>query len=112
MTDSITTLGRDRESCRQFWQQHVKNWQESGLNLAAYCRQLDLKYYQLRYWKSRLSEDPAGVSFVPLQLSSNLPVPISYAPLRLHTPNGFSIDVSGGFDPCVLRQLIAAVQQV
>lgn len=112
MTDSITTSSQDRASRRQFWQQHVKNWQKSGLNLAAYCRQLGLKYYQLRYWKSRLSEDPAGVSFVPLQLSPNLPVPVSYAPLRLHTPNGFSIDVSGGFDPCVLRQLIAAVQQV
>jgi hypothetical protein len=112
MAGSITTSGQDRESRRQFWQQHVENWQKSGLNLAAYCRQHGLKHYQLRYWKSRLSEDPAGVSFVPLQLSANLPVPISYAPLRLHTPNGFSIDVSGGFDPIVLRQLIAAVQQI
>ena len=53
MTESNTTSGQDRESRRQFWQQHVGNWQKSGLNLAAYCRQHGLKHYHLRYWKSR-----------------------------------------------------------
>ena len=111
MTDG-NTLKQDRAARRQYWKRHIRAWRDSGLSQAAYCREYGLKHYQLCYWKTRLSEDQAGVSFVPLQLSSNLPVPVNHAALRLHTPNGFWIDIAGSFDPNVLKQLIFTVQQI
>ena len=111
MTDG-NTLKQDGAARRQFWQRHIRAWRNSGLSQAAYCRENGLKHYQLWYWKTHLAEDQAGVSFGPLQLSSNSPVPVNHVALRLHTPNGFRIDVAGSFDPNVLKQLIFTVQQI
>ncbi len=66
----------------------------------------------MTYWKHRLAEPEAGVSFVPLKLSSHLPVPVNHAALQLHTPNGYRIDVPGSFDTNVLKQIIIALQQL
>jgi hypothetical protein len=107
---NTTTPKEDRQQKRRYWQHHINAWQKSGMKQAAYCRAHGIKQYQMSYWKNRLSEPDQGISFVPVQLSSNLPVPVNQATLKLHTPNGFCIDVPGNFDPHVLRQLIATVK--
>lgn len=104
------TRTSDKEQKRRYWRHHLKAWQKSGMNQSAYCRAHGLKPYQMSYWKSRLAESEQRISFVPLQLPSNLPVPVNQTALKLHTPNGFVIDVAGNFDPHVLRQLIATIK--
>ncbi len=106
---NTTISNQDRKQKRQYWQHHINAWQQSGMKQAAYCREHGIKQYQMSYWKNRLSEAEQNVSFVPLQVATNLPVPVNRATLKLHTPNGFCIDVPGNFDPHMLRQLIATV---
>ena len=43
------------EQKRNYWKQHIDSWRETGLTQAEYCRQHNLKYYQLVYWKKRLA---------------------------------------------------------
>lgn len=40
----------------EYWQQHIKSWQDSGLSQAAYCTSQDIKVHNLVYWRKRLSQ--------------------------------------------------------
>ena len=97
---------------RRFWKAHIERWRTSGLSQVAYCRDNGLAPHQLTYWKKRLVPADTGVSFVPLKLTGNLPVPAARCPINLFTPNGYRIEVGTGFDPMVLKQLISVVSAV
>jgi len=96
------------EQKRAFWKQHIDSWQETGLTQAEYCRRHNLKHYQLVYWKKRFLKTETEVSFVPLELEDLLdivPQP-DRAALCLVVNRHFKIEISAGFDPQLLRQLI------
>ena len=96
------------EQKRTYWKQHIDSWQETGLTQAEYCRRHNLKHYQLVYWKKRFLKTETAVSFVPLELERLLDIPCQQdrAPLCLVINNHFKIEISAGFDPQLLRQLI------
>jgi hypothetical protein len=54
----------------EYWQQHIKAWQESDLSQIAYCTSQDLKVHNLTYWCKRLSS-PSRNKLIPLEV----PVP-------------------------------------
>ena len=103
---------QDRSAKRQFWQQHIEEWRGSGISQAAYCRHHDLKPHQFTYWKNRLSESDAGVSFVQLPVANTLPVVSGCVKVSLFTCNGYRIDIGTGFDPLMLKQLVQTVEQL
>jgi hypothetical protein len=47
MTSTNSNTGDD------FWQQHIAQWQASGLSQAGYCRQHELTAHQFSYWKCK-----------------------------------------------------------
>ena len=100
------------EQKRTYWKQHIDSWQETGLTQAEYCRRHNLKHYQLVYWKKRFLKTETAVSFVPLELERLLDIPCQQAraPLCLVINNNFKIEISAGFDPQLLRQLIFALR--
>ena len=51
-------------------EQHLQDWQESGLSKKEYCRQRGIKHHLFSYWFSRatIKQD---ASFVPLEPSIN-----------------------------------------
>ena len=98
-----------REQRRRFWQQHVEGWQQSGLTQIAYCRRNDLNAHQFYRWRQRImaaTETP--VSFLPVAIAST---PQQSQPaIRIHTPNGFTIEIDSLEDGSVeLGQLIGMV---
>ncbi len=97
-----------REQRRRFWQQHVEGWQQSGLSQAAYCRSHDLKAQQFYRCRRRiLAAAPRPVSFLPVAIASAPRQ--SPAAIRIHTPNGFTIEADPPEDGAELGQLIGMV---
>ena len=41
------------KTANTFWQNHVGQWQSSGLSQAKYCRQHKLTSHQFSYWKGK-----------------------------------------------------------
>ena len=78
----------------------------------AYCRQHVLILHRFSYWKRALARKDSAISFVPVQISSNLPVAIKASNLNLFTANGYRIEVAPGFDPATLKQLVSTVQSL
>jgi len=85
---------------RQFWEDHVQAWQQSGLTQAEYFRQ------------KRISHPcDTDVTFVPLHFSSSkIMNHISQEAISVVTPNGYRIECDTGFDVSKLRQLILSVR--
>ena len=93
---------------RQFWEDHIQAWQQSGLTQVEYCRQNNLKNHRWWYWRKRISFSPdTDVTFVPLHFSSSQTL---RSGISMVTPNGYRIEIDNGFDFAKLRQLITAVR--
>ncbi len=106
------TLKQDPEKKRRFWKAHIRQWGHSGLSQVDYCKANGLVPHRFTYWKKRLNQPDTGISFVPLQITDNLPVPVQNSSLNLFTPNGYRIEVGIGFDAGTLRQLIGVVKTI
>jgi len=39
----------------QVWQQHITEWEVSGVSGSAYCKQQSLVYHQFVYWRRKLT---------------------------------------------------------
>lgn len=42
------------------WPQRIRDWEQSGLSGAAFCKQHGLVYHQFAYWKRQVREPKAG----------------------------------------------------
>jgi hypothetical protein len=101
------------EQKRTYWKQHIESWQQTGLTQAEYCRQHNLKHYQLVYWKKHFLKTETDVSFVRLKLEDLLDISSGpdRAPLCLVIDNHFKVEIRAGFDAQLLRQLIFALRE-
>lgn len=97
---------------KKFWRHHIQAWQGSGLSQRAYCQSNNLKEDRFSHWKRRLSKDNGATRFVPVPLPTRLPVPIKHSVFRVWAPNGFRVDVEEGFDPELLKKLLAVLGEV
>ena len=99
-------LAQDKSS---LWQQHIEGWETSGLTQLMYCQQHAISLGSFGYWRTRLKRMPPDENgretearFLPVQLMSNQRDPL----LTLRTHQNVSIDVSGGFDPQLLKEVL------
>jgi len=100
---------------RRFWLKHIRNWRESGLKQAEYCRHHNLVAYQLSYWFNRLKKEPQSLSFVQVSLPSTPPpaeVQTNFSPLKLFIEERYHLEVERGFDPVTLGQLLTILKRV
>ena len=112
----MTTRSRSEEQAanRQVWEQHIRNWRESGLAQSEYCRRHNLREHQLTFWKRKFQIAAAPISLVELQLGTGLQSRISanQAPLCLIVCDRYRIEVKRDFDPVVLQQLVLVLRQL
>lgn len=87
--DSSSTQDR-----RQFWDQHVTQFQNSDLNKAQYCREHQLTYHLFIYYCAQrqtekdesVAHQPSG--FVPVRFGA----PVQPSELDITLPNGVQIN--------------------
>lgn len=88
-TDTQTPTNRHAQ-----WQQHIVDWQQSGLSQAAFCQSQQLSYHQFIYWRQKLApkSGDSAVSTSPQLLPVRYPSerPLS-TDLILTLPNGLRI---------------------
>lgn len=111
MTEEHPTEPTPEQKRRQ-WQAHIESWRQSGLSQVAYCREHRLKKHQFTYWKKRIRTKDQDIAFVPLRCSQNLPVLVNPSKICLITPNGYTLELTGGFDQIAVRQLLNTVRSL
>ena len=99
---------------RRYWQEHISNWQKSGLSQTEYCRRHSLKRTQLSYWKRRLLKPDSSASLVQVNMQANIHSrhrPCA-SPLRLVVGHQYRIEVERDFDPVALHQLLCSLNRL
>jgi len=83
-------------SIHAFWQNHLTQWQSSGLSQAKYCRQHKLVSHQFSYWKCKLlaNSQPASpatkIGFARVQIAEVTEKQVSPS-LSLRFQNGIEV---------------------
>ncbi len=86
------------------WSAKISAWRESGLSVAAWCRDNAEGYHRFLYWRKRLAvpEQHQLGSFVELELAP--------PPLALEC-NGVYVHVSSGFDASLLGEVLTVLKR-
>ena len=94
---------------RRYWERHIQSWRASGLSQTEYQRRHNLSKWQFVYWKKKLDRpvSSAEVSLVPISLPQFMPT----APLSLIVNGRYRIEISEGFQPSVLEQVLRVVDR-
>jgi hypothetical protein len=97
------------------WQQHIEGWETSGLTQVIYCQQHAISLASFGYWRTRLkrvqpdkNDQEIETRFLSVQLMSSQ----HEALLTLRTSQNLSIDVSRGFDPQLLKEVLQVLDTI
>jgi hypothetical protein len=96
-----------REQRRRQWEKRIARWRASGLSMAAYCREHEVNYAQLVWWRRHLQSDAASP---PLTLIPVVAPGPSHGPLVIRLAGGIGIEVERGFDAGLLSAVVRALQ--
>ncbi|CAM2065773.1 hypothetical protein SCOR_10365 [Sulfidibacter corallicola] len=104
----MRNLSEARAQKRELWQARIEDWQASGLNQSAYCRQQGLALPQFQYWKRRIyeTEPRRGLRLVPIEMEKKSSATSeSREPIRLHA-HGYILDIGSGSDVTLLAAIL------
>ena len=74
----------------ELWQEHITQWQSSGLSGMAYCKQESLAYGRFVYWRKKLAGSPGPDEAAPSGFARVAPV------TRLEAADGLTVSLPGG----------------
>ena len=87
------------------WPARLADWNRSGLSIAAWCRNNAVCYQTFLYWRKRLDVRRPESTGIFLQLTA----PADPEPIALEC-NGIFVHVPAGFDPGLLRDILALLK--
>ncbi len=94
-------------------QAHLKAMQKSGLSRAEYCRQHNLSYHALSYWKRKANDQKKAtahfVSVPAVKIYQGVTAHKQTAALKIDLGTGFSIEVHDDFAPATLARIISTL---
>jgi len=96
-----------------YWQAMIKEHQQSGLSISAFCRKKDLKESQFSYYfynvlgKKASKRDQPNQAFTPITIKDkHLTAEQHY---QVHLPTGIKITVPLNFEEEQLKRLIRSL---
>ena len=96
-----------REQRSRQWEKRIARWRVSGLSMAACCREHEVNYAQLVWWRRHLQRDPASPSLTLIPVVAPGP---SRCPVVIRLSGGIGIEVERGFDTGLLSAVVRALQ--
>ena len=97
-----TVREQEREANRAIWAGHIDRQRQSGKGVKAFCTEEGLKVWQFSYWRGVIHPTTEPKGFVEVKVKSGGGVMIDV--------KGCRIEVERGFDPELLRQVVAAMR--
>lgn len=91
------------------WREVLSRQRASGLGVAAFCRRHGLCAASLYAWRRRLCAGDAA-AFVEAKVVGPAPLPEAAGVIEVRLRGGRRVRVARGFDPRLLRELVAALE--
>ena len=105
------SMGKPRDRHKeQHWRRLLRDWQRSGLSVAAFCRRAGVADNRFYAWRRILGErDAEQATFIPVRLLTESGSPDGS--LEVLLTKGRRLRVPPGFDAATLRQLLAVLEE-
>jgi len=104
----------ENQRAKSFWLEHLRQWDQSELSQAAYCRQHDLCEQKFSYRKrqSSFAKKPAvsSAGFARVQVDSSIQLPASDIGLSIRFNNDICIEGITGSNLSLIPQLLTVLQ--
>lgn len=103
---------------QEFWRQHIRQWEQSGLSQKAYCEDKALCLSVFGYWKRKFGRAdkivPRSPRFYPLAVTAPVvSAQVAAAGMYVQLKNDrFRIELKPGFSPELLRDIVLALEQM
>lgn len=100
------------ESRKENWIRTFKDWENSSLTRAEYCRRHSIAISTFDYWRQRIRKESAKqeetvLVKLPVQLSS-----INPTPMTIEMPSGCKINIPENYESGTLKRLILDMIEV
>lgn len=107
-------MGRREPEKAKYWEAVFKERAGSGMSIAAFCKERDIRPSQYYWWRRRLKNDTpqsnATEGFIEL-LSASGNTSVYSSGIKLICDNRFSLQLDPGFDPTTLKQVLAVLAE-
>lgn len=99
---------------KQDWPKHIKQWQESELSQADYCRQFGLNEKLLSLYKKKFTKSSIAKNknFVKIPKRIMTVPPSNEYPYELSLPGKMNIRIRNNFNPASLKIIIKMLQEI
>lgn len=102
------------QSKRDYWQSHMKSWEESHLKQEAYCAQAGIRYSTFVYWRGILLDKELNKdkkSFLPIKVKSDKATSVETAPraIQVKLLSGHVVYIPTSLEVDVIGRLILAL---
>jgi len=96
----------------QQWRRWIRQWQQSGLSVRAFCARHHLAQPSFYAWRREIQQrDTVADTLVPVQLVPH-DEPSGPSTFEVVLASGRTLRVAPGFDAATLRQLLAVLEEV
>lgn len=97
----------------EFRYNQINSFKESGMSVAAWCKENQIKAPTLRYWLHKIEEEETTKSSEDgwVSIALNNPVHTNVAPIVVKV-GAFSVEIQPGFDRSTLTEIIAAIHEI
>lgn len=109
-------MGKDQETRasdqRQFWEMAIETHRESGLSVAAFCKNEGITEAAFYYWRKKLRQNSCGSAGQDTPAFIEVKVPDrSGLSLELLLTSGNTLRIAPGFDDQSLRDVLSVLRQ-
>lgn len=101
-------MNEERQAKRERWAEILRNWGESGMSAAAYCRERNIPSWQFNYWKKNLlsSGEEASDDFISFPFAGSHP---TRSGLWFELSSGLRLVIESGFNADELLRVLKVV---
>ena len=106
---------KKRKYQRQDWPKHVRQWQESGLSQADYCRQYNLNNRLLSLYNNKFKKSSIitkNKNFVKIPQRIITEQPSNEYPYEISLPGKMNIRLGNNFNPASLKIIIEMLREI
>jgi hypothetical protein len=107
---------KQRDLCKeQFWRRRLRQWRNSGLGIAEFCRQQGLSAASFYAWRRTLAQrDAEAAHFVPVRIMAETTsgaTDSAATGLELLLQGGRRLFIGPAFDDGTLRRLLTVLEE-
>lgn len=97
-------------SKKEFWENHIALYRESGYSQKAYCREQNISYWSFNSWKRKLEKEKDRDKIIEIPLAKVQSLTSEFKSFEIFLTEKITIRIPDNFNPETLKRIIQTVR--